>query len=363
MRTFWDFVRAENQMSIRNRQALFWRYFFPILLMGLLGIVFGHGYGGDFKLAIVPQDHGMVANALTQAFKSAPGVKVRVPATQQDAMRQLRDGDIQGVLVVPAGTQQRFQQDAGTTALPFYFDNSNLSSAGQVTSLTGQVVTAVGDRLSGISPKLGLAPAGIKTHSFNYLDFLVPGVVALALMQNGVFAVGGRMVFDKQKGVLRRLRATPMPLSSYVTSNVLVQLVSALVQTALILAVGMVIFKVKISGSLLNTGVLAVIGAGCFVSLGFAIAAFSSNIEVAQALMQIVQMPMMFLSGIFFPMNNAPSWIQPVVKAMPMKYLADGMRSVVVDAHSLWWIRWDILILLAFSLVFLTISVRFFRWE
>ena len=363
MRTFWDFVRAEQQMSIRNRQALFWRYFFPILLMGLLGIVFGRGYGGDFKLAIVQQDHGIVANVLTQAFKSASGVKVSVPGTEHDAMRQLRDGDVQGVLVVPSGTQQRFRQDTSTTELPFYFDNSNLSSAGQVTSITGQVVTAVGNRISGMTPKLGIAPAGIKTHGFNYLDFLVPGVVALALMQNGVFAVGGRMVFDKQKGVLRRLRATPMPLGSYVTSNVLVQLVSALIQTALILVVGLLVFKVKINGSLINVAVLAVIGAGCFVSLGFAIAAFSRNIEVAQALMQIVQMPMMFLSGIFFPMDNAPAWVQPVVKAMPLKYLADGMRSIVVDAHGLWWIRWDILILLAFSLVFLTIAVRFFRWE
>ena len=184
-------------------------------------------------------------------------MSVRVPATEQDAMGQLDDGDVQGVLVVPPGTDKRFQQDRGTTTLPFYFDNSNLSSAGQVTSVAGQVVTAVGDRMSGMTPKLGIAPAGIETHGFNYLDFLVPGVVALALMQSGVFTVGGRMVFDKQKGVLRRLRATPMPLCSYMTSNVLVQLVSALVQTALILAVGMVLFKVKISGSLLDVAVLA----------------------------------------------------------------------------------------------------------
>ena len=108
---------------------------------------------------------------------------------------------------------------------------------------------------------------------------------------------------------------------------------------------------------------VAIVGSGTFVSLGFAIAAVSKNIEVAQALMNVIQTPMMFLSGIFFPMNNAPAWIQPIVKILPLTYLADALRAVIIDGAGLWTVRWDIVILLAVTGVFVLIAWRFFRWE
>lgn len=361
MRTFFDFLRADAQMMVRNRQALFWTFFFPVLLMLLLGVVFGRGYGGDFKLTVVQQDKGLVGNVLVTAFKSVKGIKVTVSAGQPAAMQQLKDGKVNGVLIVPAGASAGFGQ--ATQTLPFYYDNTNVATAGQVQSITGQVVGAVGDRLSNTRPKLAIAPAGIKTKSFNYLDFLVPGVVALALMQTGIFGIAGTLVTYKEKGILRRLKATPLSLASFVTASISVRIITGIVQTALILVVGMALFHVHINGSLLYLTALAILGSGTFVSLGFAIASVSKNMEAAQAVMQVVQMPMMFLSGIFFPMDNAPAWIQPVVKAMPLKYLADALRDIAIDAHSLWFVRLDIVVLVAVMLVFMLFSIRFFRWE
>ncbi len=360
MRSFFDFLRADAQMMVRNRQALFWTFFFPVLLMGLLGIVFGRGYGGDFKLAIVKHDDGVVGNVLVTAFKSVKGVQVSLPS-QKDAMTQLKDAKVQGVLIVPEGTSARFGHS--TEQLPFYYDNTNVATAGQVQSITGQVVSAVGDRLGNQQPKLAMASSGIKSKGFNYLDFLVPGVVALALMQTGIFGVGGVLVTYKEKGILRRLKATPLSLGSFVAASVSVRIITGLIQTALILIIGMVLFHVHVGGSLLYLTVLAILGSGTFVSLGFAIASVSKNMEVAQAFMQVVQTPMMFLSGIFFPMDNAPKWIQPVVKAMPLKYLADALRSIVIDGHSLWFVRLDVLVLVAVMMVFMAFSIKFFRWE
>ena len=295
------------------------------------------------------------------AFKSVKGVAVSAPAGEPAAMQQLKDGKVNGVLIVPAGATAGFGQ--ATQTLPFYYDNTNLTTAGQVQSITGQVVGAVGDRLSNTQPKLAIAPAGIKTKSFNYLDFLVPGVVALALMQTGIFGIAGTLVTYKEKGILRRLKATPLSLTSFVGAGIVMRIVTGIVQTALILVVGMALFKVHVNGSLLFVAILAVVGSGAFVSLGFAIAGVSKNVESAQAVMQVVQMPMMFLSGIFFPMDGAPGWIQPVVKAMPLKYLADALRNVVIDAQGLWSVRLDIIVLVGVTAVFMAVSVRFFRWE
>ncbi len=116
MRAFLDFLRAFTLMFLRNRQALFWTFFFPVLLMGLLGIVFGRGFGGDFNLAIVKLDDGMVANVMVQAFKNADGVTVSEPGHRGGGARQqLQDGTVQGVLVLPPDLQRSFARGRGTT--------------------------------------------------------------------------------------------------------------------------------------------------------------------------------------------------------------------------------------------------------
>jgi ABC-2 type transport system permease protein len=363
MRAFGDFLKAFTLMFVRNRQALFWTFFFPVLLMGLLGIVFGRGFGGAFNLAIVKLDNGMVANVMMQSFENADGIRVSRPATEAQALQQLADGKVQGVLVLPAHLQNSFAAGKGTTHLPFHYDNSDVATAGQVLSVTQQIVQSVGNGIAKVQPRLGIEPLGVKAQSFNYLDFLVPGIVALSIMQTAIFGVAGTLVAYKEKGVLRRLRATPLPMSSFMGSNVLVRIVTSLVQMAIVLAVGMLLFHVQISGSLAVVTVVAIVGSGAFVSLGFTIAAVSKNVEVAQALMNVVQTPMMFLSGIFFPMNNAPAWIQPIVNIMPLKYLADALRAVIIDDAGLWAVRWDLAILVVVTGAFVMLAWRFFRWE
>ena len=199
---------------------------------------------------------------------------------------------------------------------------------------------SVGNGIAKVEPKLGIQPQGVKSQGLDYLDFLVPGIVALSIMQTAIFGVAGTIVTYKEKGVLRRLRATPLPMSSFMGSNVMMRIVTSLIQTAIVLAVGMLLFHVNVNGSLLIVCVVAIVGSGTFVSLGSTIASVSKNMEVAQALMNVVQTPMMFLSGIFFPMNNAPAWIQPIVKLMPLTYLADALRNVIIDDATLWAVRY-----------------------
>jgi ABC-2 type transport system permease protein len=363
MRTFWDVIRSDVQMTVRNKQALFWTFFFPVLLMGLLGIVFGQQNAFTPKVAIVNQDGGPLSQTMIMTLHLVPALKVSQAADQQTALADLKNGDYAAVLVLPKGLQQNFKNN--TTPLPFYYDNSSLIQAGTVIGVTQQVLQKMADALTGSTPKFALQQQAVAAKGFNYIDFLVPGVIAMALMSNGIYAVSGTFVAYRQKGVLRRLRATPMPIGSFITARVLVHLVVALIQAGLVLLVGVGAFHVHVTGTdtLLKVGLLALIGSSSFVTIGFFVASVSKNTEVADALGQVIGTPMMFLSGIFFPMDNAPAWIQPVVHAMPLKYLADALRNVIIKGQTLWFVRWDILVLMVVSTVFLGLSVRFFRWE
>ena len=363
MRTFLDFVKANLQMVLRNRQALFWTFFFPVLLMGLLGVVFGQQNAFTAKLGIVDQDSGPAAQQVIAAFRSVPALTVRVTHDEAAALSALKDGRYAAVLVLPAGMQANYAR--GTLSLPYYYDNSSLVQASGVNSVAQQVLTQLSYRVTGTQPKFTLEEQGIAAKGFNYIDFLVPGVVAMALMTNGIYGVSGTFVEYRQRGVLRRLKATPMPLASFVGARVLVNLVMALIQAGLVIAVGVLFFHVRMMSGLtaLNVVVLALLGAGAFITIGFFVAAIAKNVESAAALGQVIGTPMMFLAGIFFPMDNAPAWIQPVVKAMPLKYLADALRAVIINGNGLWFVHWDIVILAAVAIAFMVASVRFFRWE
>ena len=375
MRTFLDFVWHDTQMTMRNKQALFWSFFFPVMLMGLLGIVFGQPNAFTAKLAIVPQDRGRRHGGRGRLQAGAGGQGQRRerraagagrpqerrlrrrarPAARPRAARADRDG----------GRRGRQSAAAAPLEMPYYYDNSSMIQASEVNSVVQQVLQQLSYFATDTKPAFALKMQAVAAAGFDYIDFLVPGVIAMAIMTNGIYAVSGTFVTYRQKGVLHRLRATPMPLSSFIGANVVVHLVRSLIQAALVLAVGVFVFHVHVAGVHLlgRVAVMALVGAGCFVTIGFFVAAVAKNVEVAAALGQVIGTPMMFLSGIFFPMDNAPAWIQPVVKLMPLTYLANGLRDVIIHGTSLWFVRLDLAVLAVFTVVFMGLSVRYFRWE
>ncbi len=363
MRTFWDFTKADLQMVLRNRQALFWTFFFPVLLMGLMGVVFGQESAFTASLGIVDEDGGPAARQVIDVFRHVPAVTVAVGTDESQMLSYLKDGRHAAVLVLPQGLES--QVGHSSLSLPYFYDNSSLIEASGVNNVVQQVLTEMSYRATHTQPAFTLRMQGVAAKGFNYIDFLVPGVVAMALMTSGVYGVSGTFVEYRQRGVLRRLKATPMPLSSFIGARVLVSLITALLQAGLVIAVGVFLFHVHIMGGMtaLNVVLLALLGASSFITIGFFVAAISKNVESAAARGQVIGPPMMFLSGIFFPMDSAPAWIQPVVRAMPLKYLADALRAVIINGHGLWFVRWDVAVLVAVSGAFLILSVRFFRWE
>jgi ABC-2 type transport system permease protein len=137
-----------------------------------------------------------------------------------------------------------------------------------------------------------------------------------------------------------------MPLTSFISARVLMHLVTALIQAALVIAVGVFLFNVHVASgpTLLKVGILALIGSSSFVTMVLRRRRGQERGDPPR--WNIIGTPMMFLSGIFFPMENAPAWIQPIVKALPLTYLANALRDVFIKGASLWFVRWDILVLL-----------------
>jgi ABC-2 type transport system permease protein len=361
-------TRANLRSFVRDRAALFWTIAFPVIFVVLFGTLFGGGGSPEFRIGWVDHDGTPAAAQLQQAFDKL-GVLKLTTTDQEAGLASARKGDLDAVLVVPAGFGKAVAaaQDAGGTAAPIalvlYTDPSHATTAQTIGQIVDGVTTSMNQALSGRPPVLTVQTDPIQgTATLNGASYYVPSILALAIMQLGVFAAIP-LVQQREKLILKRLGATPLPRSTLVGSNVLLRLVIAAGQTVIILAIGIGAFNVQVTGSWASILVFVALGALAFTALGYVIASFARTEEAANGITQAVQVPMMFLSGIFFPIVLMPDWMQGLAKLMPLTYLGDALRQVMVGGSPFASLGVCFAVLAGWLVVCLAISARYFRWQ
>jgi ABC-2 type transport system permease protein len=217
--------------------------------------------------------------------------------------------------------------------------------------------------VNGEATPVAISTQGVQGKNINYVDFLVPGVLAMSIMNGGIIGLSAAFVVMRERGVLRRIKLTPFPLISFITARVATQLLIALGHAAILLGLAKLIFNLDIVGNLLEVAVLILLGSLAFLTIGFFVAGVSRKQESATALAQLITFPMLFLSGVFFPLDRSPVWLQDMAKALPLTYLADGLRQVMVYGASLASLWGDLLALVLTTGVGIALAVCFFRWE
>jgi ABC-type multidrug transport system permease subunit len=196
-----------------------------------------------------------------------------------------------------------------------------------------------------------------------YVDFLVPGLVGMNIMSAGMWGIGWVIVEDRQKKLLRRMVATPMRRSEYLLAFVLVRLLFLLLEVPVLVGFGLLAFGVPLRGSVLALGAVAVLGALAFAGLGLLVASRAKNTQTASGLMNLVMMPMFVLSGVFFSVENFPRAFQPLVRALPLTALNDGLRAVMNEGAGFGALAPKLALLAAVALVSFGAALRLFRWS
>jgi ABC-2 type transport system permease protein len=353
---------ANVRSFIRDRAAIFWTFAFPILFVVLFGSLFS-GDGPDaYEIGWVDEDGTAAADGLRAGF-AATGLLELTDAAREDALARMREGDLQAVIVIPPGLGEALTGGAAEPlSLLLYTDPSQQTRSQTLQQVVGQVVSTANLAVTGRPPALALETEALQTEEIGAAAYFVPSILAMALMQLGVFAAIP-LVEQREKLILKRLGATPLPRWTLVTSNIVMRLLIALVQSVLIVGIGAALFGVTIVGSLALAAAFVVLGAVTFTSIGYLIASYARTEESANALTSIVQFPLMFLSGIFFPIEVMPEFLQPIAALMPLTYLGDALRQVMVGGAPYAPLGIDALVLGGWLVVSFLVSARFFRWQ
>jgi ABC-2 type transport system permease protein len=361
MKTFFTLYFSNLKEFSRNRFAMFWTIAFPVFFMLLFGVIFSGGGDSSYRIGVAVEDPGRIGSALVQAFQNVDILEV-TEGSPDDLLAKLKHGDLNAVVVVPDGVSAAVM--SGKTAdIEVDYDPSNQVTSQILLTVVEKVLGGVEQGLAGRTALLAVQTETITATSLRTIDFLVPGILAMAIMQLGLFATAPPLVQMREQQVLRRLGATPLSRTMLLAAQVALRITIGLVQTALIILVGALVFQVQIVGNLLFLAGFVVLGALSFVCLGYFISTWGKTQEGVNGASQFINFPMMFLSGLFFPVDSMPHWIRPVVDAMPLTYLADAFRQIMVGAAPLHPLGTDLLVLLVWLLICAVLAVKFFRWE
>jgi ABC-2 type transport system permease protein len=354
---------ANIKSYVRDRAALFWTLAFPLIFIFMFGFIFQSGGESRLNLGWVDEDGSSAATQLRDGFATQEGTEL-TNAGKDAALEQMRQGDVDAVILIPAGYGEAVAAGAGGTGGPtpivVYTDPSRSNLVASVYQSVQAVLGVV--NLGGRQPLVVPQPETLQTENLNFISYFVPSMLGLSVMQVGIFAAIP-LVADREKLILKRLAATPLRRWQLVGSNVLMRLLIALAQAVIIVGVGVAVFGVQIVGSLLLAAAFVALGAMTFLALGYVLASFARTEDSANGMTSVVQFPMMFLSGTFFPLEQMPDFMRTIAGIIPLTYLSDALRQVMVGGAAFAPLWMCAVVLVAWLVICFGIASRTFRWQ
>ncbi|HMC56423.1 MAG TPA: ABC transporter permease [Gemmatimonadaceae bacterium] len=329
---------------VREPEALFWSLAFPILLSVGLGIAFRNRPPEVVHVAVVG-DSARSAAVMAALARSAGVAAQRL--TEPDARLGLRTGRIALAVRIPA-----------TGGVDYEYDDTR-EDARNARLLADDAIQRGGGRRDVVAN----SERFIREPGSRYIDFVVPGLLGMGLMGNGIWGIGFPVVDARRKGLLKRLMATPMSRAEYLLSFVISRFVLLVIEIFLLVGFSAVAFGVPLRGSFLQLAAICALGALAFGALGLLIAARPRTVEGASGLMNLAMMPMWILSGVFFSSENFPVAIQPVIQALPLTAVNDALRANMLRGAGLTVVGPELAIIAAWFVVCFVLALRLFRWR
>ncbi len=336
-----ELTLARIRELVREPEAVFWVFVFPILLAGILGLAFRSRPPEALPVAVID---GPLAAARLAALALDPGLAPQKLA-EKEARSALSRGRV--VLLVSAGEPPSYTYDPT-----------------QPESRTARMaVDAALQRSAGRVDAFAPGKVEITEPGARYVDFLVPGLLGMNLMGTGMWGVGFSLVVARNGNLLKRLVAAPVRRSSLLGAQLISRLIFLVPEAGALILFGWWLLGVPLRGSLLVLGAVSLLGALAFTGLGLLTAARPRTIEGVSGLMNLVMVPMWVFSGIFFSTERFPRLIQPFIQALPLTALNDALRAVMLDGAGLAVVAPELMNLSAWGVVSFAVALKIFRWQ
>ena len=330
---------------LREREAVFWVFVFPVLMTFALGIAFRNTAPDKTLVAIEGAANDAKVSETANVLAHSPDITAKV-LSPNDAAQALRSGKV-SIVVRPEND-----------SFAYRFDPTRPESR-----TARLLVDDVLQRGKGRADVVSVGEEKITEPGARYVDFLVPGLIGMNLMGSGLWGLGFTVVIARSRKILKRFAATPMRRSHYLLSFMLSRLVFLVLEVAAVIVFAWLVFGFTVRGSWLSVVLMTMLGGFTFSGIGLLVAARPTTIEGVSGLMNFIMLPMWLLSGTFFSSERFPQILQPFIQALPLTALNNALRALMNEGGSLSSNWLPIAILLAWCVLSFVVALKIFRWQ
>ncbi len=369
----------------RNKLGLIMLVLMPIFMMSMVGFIYPSETSiSDIPIALANQDEGYgnySASATLilslETMNNSTGMMIITDAESFDEVREMiKGGEVEGGIVIASNfTSSLLNGKQGTITIVTDQSNPQMSTILQTAlkevfeqigtwlaqeNVQGCPEVNASNALATVKPYIVQTEGAVPGH-FSYFDFIAPGIMAMTVMMSVMTGLPAAISHEKEVGTLDGMMAAPINRLAIILGKTLAQTARGLLQGILILTLAVALFGVTIHGSILLVFALLLLGVFSFVGFGVVITSFAKDQETAMMLMMTLIFPMMFLSGVFFPIEQMPWYMQGISKFLPLTYVATALRKVMVLGAGMFMITTELAVLIGFGVVMTTIAVPVFK--
>ncbi|MFW7380289.1 MAG: ABC transporter permease [Oligoflexus sp.] len=327
----------------REPSAFYWVVFMPILWMVILGFAFSEPRPEVYGVGWVAESEG--EQELLQAVKDDRLIRFR-QGSMEELTTLIQRGEIN--LIITARPDE---------AVTFHFDPANPEA-----QRSRRYVNDILQEQSGRSDPLMTQDQRVEARGSRYIDFLIPGLLGLSVMTSSLFGVGMTIVSNRKENLLKRYLATPMKPSDYVVSHLFGRGFVLVAEFVAVMLTGFLLFRFQVHGNYLSYIALAALGAAAFTAVAILCASRTKSIPMISGLTNLITLPMMVLSGVFFSKNNFPEWLRSFSEYLPLTALNDGFRKIALEGQGLANLGFETAVLAVYLVIATLASIKLFKW-
>jgi len=350
----------------REMTTMFFTFAFPIILILVFGTIFMSQDNVEYHLCVQDLDQTNSSAQSIKALELNGKFKITKVDPGVNAAQYVRDNRVNLVLVIPKGYERSLMQrtifnDFNTSVTITYIYDPSSSSVETKMEILNSVLAGINQKMSGRPPFIRSVKRSILTKTYRFIEFFVPGIIAMSVMTLSLFGTVDSDTELRQKGIIRKLSTTPITRTDWILSNILYQFILAVISTLAMLLVSYAVFDVSLHiDAWLPAFILLDVFA--FVGIGMILTRFVKDAQSAAAATNAISFPMMFLSGSFFPIELMPGFLQKFAKALPLFYVNEGLRAAMVFEDNMAALR-DAAIIGVFAAVVFILGIMATKWE
>ena len=359
------FAKISIRRYFRDKVAIFFTIAFPLIFLLIFGTIYGKSSGSSFRVIIFNESHSQFSRQFDAQLTKSKFFKIKTGvANLAAADQQMSRGEVDATIVLPPSFGNKTNTTYPTGQVLEYYDENSAAAAQTLESVLDGITANINAKLVATP----VSPLTVKAQITNKgglttFDYTFSGLLGFTIIGLGIFGPVNTFPELKKQGVLRRLHVSPIRVWQYFLANVISNSFIGLISVAVMFLVAKLVFGFHMDGNYLTLAVVVILGILTIFGIGLAIGGWAKNENQAAPLANIIVFPMMFLTGVFFPVYLMPEWLQHVSTYLPLTPVINSIRMVITEHASLITIDHQLGLVLLWAVIIYAIAFRVFRWE